>query len=201
MPGPGQGFFEILGNVFREPVFEDLPIAVGGEFFTNCRDLSLEDESVGSFINRRLNTTKIADNIASAVLHGIYAGDIYKLSIKSLLPSLWQLEAMHGSLVGGTYQLNSKGVHLIRHPDLQLAGELGRKLNRSLLSKMDNASVYTFKNGLGALSMALENKLKDNPNVEFKMNSKVSSVEHDGESDQITVSCPPWLFTKINTHS
>jgi thioredoxin reductase len=77
------------------------------------------------------------------------------------------------------------------HRDLQLASELLRtKINRSLVEKMEKASVYTFKNGIGNLSTTLVDRLTANPNVKFKLNTEVSSVEHDTESDQVTVRRP-----------
>ncbi|KAJ1965458.1 oxygen-dependent protoporphyrinogen oxidase [Dispira parvispora] len=60
----------------------------------------LGDESIFSFIQRHFGST-VADNIVSAVIHGIYAGDIRKLSVDSTLRSLKDIERRHGSVVRG----------------------------------------------------------------------------------------------------
>lgn len=56
------------------------------------------DESIENFFKRRFGNTILTDNVLSAILHGIYAGDVSKLSIKSILPKIKQLEQEHGSL-------------------------------------------------------------------------------------------------------
>ena len=57
---------------------------------------SMSDETVGSFLARRVDK-RVADNIVSAVFHGIYAGDINQLSAKTLLSMAWQLEGRYGN--------------------------------------------------------------------------------------------------------
>ncbi|TVY40724.1 Protoporphyrinogen oxidase, partial [Lachnellula occidentalis] len=185
MPGPGQNILEMGWRVFSEPVFQNVAKSLLKELVTPRRQM-LEDESVGSFLNRRFGTSSVSDNLASAVLHGIYAGDIYNLSIKSLLPAVWHLEGAYGSFLNGLMVLNSKKARIIKHRDLQLASELLRtKLKQSLVYSMDNASVYTFKKGISTLSAALVDRLKANPNVKFELNTKVGALEHDVESDKI----------------
>jgi len=187
MPGPGQNPISILYSLFTNPIYAGIISGVGGEPGRPRRRKDLEDESVGSFLNRRLEGSTVADNVASAVLHGIYAGDIYKLSIRSLLPSLWYMEGMYGSLAVGLTALSWGKKFLMSHQDMQLSSSLSDSLDTRLLYKMSNASVYTFKAGISTLSAMLEDRLKANPNVTFKMNSKLSSIEHDVQSDQITV--------------
>lgn len=52
---------------------------------------NLRDESVWSFVSRRWGR-EVADNLVSPILHGLYAGDLYSLSVKATMPSLWELE-------------------------------------------------------------------------------------------------------------
>ncbi|TVY20559.1 Protoporphyrinogen oxidase, partial [Lachnellula arida] len=187
MPGPGQGILEMGWRVWSEPVFQDVLRGLLNEALHPPR-VKLEDESVGSFLNRRFENESVADNLASAVLHGIYAGDIYNLSVKSLLPAVWHLEGAYGSILRGQLILNQKSARLIMHRDLQLASELLRKkLSQSLVNKMENASVYTFKKGISTLSAAIVDRLKANPNVKFELNTKVSALEHDLKSGKIMV--------------
>ena len=54
-------------------------LSVFKECFREKTDL--RDESIHDFISRRFNSS-VADNIVSAMVHGIYAGDSHKLSVK-----------------------------------------------------------------------------------------------------------------------
>ena len=61
------------------------------------RKESKDDESVHSFLTRRFGAAA-AENLGSAVIHGIYAGDSRELSIQAVFPSLVELEREHGAL-------------------------------------------------------------------------------------------------------
>ncbi len=60
----------------------------------------LEDESIGSFIERRLGK-EMLDVLAEPLLGGIFAGDVRELSIRSTFPQLVEMERKFGSLVRG----------------------------------------------------------------------------------------------------
>jgi protoporphyrinogen/coproporphyrinogen III oxidase len=57
-----------------------------------------EDESIGSFMRRRFGQ-EATDLLAEPLLAGIHAGDVDKLSLKSLFPRFRQAEREHGSLL------------------------------------------------------------------------------------------------------
>ena len=58
------------------------------------------DESIGSFVRRRLGREAL-DVLAEPLLGGIYAGDVETLSVRSTFPQLAELEDKHGSLIRG----------------------------------------------------------------------------------------------------
>jgi oxygen-dependent protoporphyrinogen oxidase len=58
-----------------------------------------DDESVGAFFRRRFGPDTV-DVIAQPLLGGIHAGDIERLSMRSLFPRLLELERAHGSVLG-----------------------------------------------------------------------------------------------------
>jgi oxygen-dependent protoporphyrinogen oxidase len=64
----------------------------------------LEDESVTSFVSRRMGPAFLEYGI-SALVSGIFAGDPDALSIKHAFPKVWNLEQNHGSLIGGALKL------------------------------------------------------------------------------------------------
>ncbi len=64
----------------------------------------LEDESVTSFVSRRMGSAFLEYGI-SALVSGIYAGDPDKLSLRHAFGKVWNLEQTYGSLIGGAIKL------------------------------------------------------------------------------------------------
>lgn len=64
----------------------------------------LEDESVTSFVSRRMGPAFLEYGI-SALVSGIFAGNPDVLSIKHAFPKVWNLEQNYGSLIGGALKL------------------------------------------------------------------------------------------------
>lgn len=64
----------------------------------------LADESVTSFVSRRMGSAFLEYGI-SALVSGIYAGNPDALSIRHAFPKVWNLEQTHGSLIGGAIKL------------------------------------------------------------------------------------------------
>ena len=58
----------------------------------------LEDESVASFIVRRLGR-EVLEKFAAPLAAGVYGGDPHRLSIRSTFPQLYQAEKRQGSLI------------------------------------------------------------------------------------------------------
>ncbi|KAH8155131.1 uncharacterized protein LAJ45_00140 [Morchella importuna] len=156
---------------FRLPVMKGVFSGMIGEPFRRRRPTDIEDESVGSFLTRRFNKS-LANNLASAVLHGIYAGDVDQLSAKSLFPGLWRSEEIHGSLMRGVF---GKGEETL--DDQVVRAEL-HKDNQGICSNMSSASVYTFKKGIETLSLALTKELEANPNVTIKTKFPIQGLSY-----------------------
>ncbi|KAL7273144.1 oxygen-dependent protoporphyrinogen oxidase [Rhizina undulata] len=154
----------ILGGVLIEP-------------FRKPRPKDLTDESVGSFLARRFNRN-LSDNVVSAVMHGIYAGDVDQLSAKSLLPTLWRDEGIHGNIIKGMVRNN---LELL---DDQITRAELHKDNLEIFSRIKDASVYSFKRGIESLSLALKKQLEGNPQVTIKTGSGVEGIEYDATQGQ-----------------
>lgn len=147
---------------------------------------SLTDETVGSFISRRVDP-RIADNLVSAVVHGIYAGDIYQLSAKTLLSTAWQLEGRYGSALAGYFTMNRQHREnggqtqvVLAHPyDLDAAQAMNEELDidNELMQNMHAASTFTFKGGLQQLIHTLQAAVERTGNIEMKPNSPVIKTE------------------------
>ena len=100
IPMPQLGIVNFVQTLFSEPAFQGLLWKLPLEGTVRSRDSSVDDESVGDFLARRLGS-KLVDRIVSAVFHGIYAGDVYQLSAKSLLPKQFRDELEQGSILEG----------------------------------------------------------------------------------------------------
>jgi oxygen-dependent protoporphyrinogen oxidase len=187
----------MLWNIITEPVFEGLGLGTLFEFqrprratWAQYNNPEVDDESVASFLERRLGAPDVGNNLVSAVLHGIYAGDINQLSARSLFPKLWYGEALHGSLSKAAWNNLKTQAITESYNDIILRQELQNKISQPMNVMMAGASVYAFKQGLGALSDALEKSLRSNRNVEFKMVTAIKSVQYDDQSQGISVRLP-----------
>ena len=187
MPGPGMTFFENLYNIWKEPAFDGLLDAITEDLSTDKRPDDLKDESVGAFFTRRASS-KIADNLVSAVLHGIYAGDVYKLSMRSIMPWLWNLEKEHGSISAGFWEAGSY-TSLTEHDwtMLQSLEETPEEKESSTTEKIravEKSSVFTFKKGLGELSDQLEACLNQNPMIDIQRQTLATDIRLAKETSE-----------------
>ncbi|KAH7075007.1 hypothetical protein FB567DRAFT_536005 [Paraphoma chrysanthemicola] len=162
------------------------------------RPYALSDETVGSFLERRVDK-RMANNIVSAVFHGIYAGDIWQLSAKTLLSLAWQLEGKYGSALGGFFKMQSDDPRplqlTIAHPyDIETSKALNEEVDMDLdfAKNLKEASTFTFKKGLQQLVWALQDSVENKGNVEVKVDSPVQSTKPvGGNSLQIAVASGP----------
>lgn len=116
----------------------------------------LEDESVTSFVSRRMGPAFLEYGI-SALVSGIFAGDPDALSIKHAFPKVWNLEQNYGSLIGGA---------------LKLKRERKRKGIVPFKSRM-----ISFRKGLQQLVEALA----EHENVTTRTNASISAIRQDSE--------------------
>lgn len=148
------------------------------------RPKDLQDESIASFISRRFSPI-MAQNMLSAVIHGIYSGSIDKLSIRSTFKALWEYESKAGSVVAGLL----RGVETMSANDLALQKTL-RASNLEIGEKLKNISVYSFRGGLSTLTNAISDHLKACPNITIQHNT-CHSISHNPDGTfQLTLDGP-----------
>ncbi|KAH5152461.1 hypothetical protein HBH69_140690 [Parastagonospora nodorum] len=142
----------------------------------------MTDETVGSFLARRVDE-RFANNLVSAVFHGIYAGDIWNLSAKTLLSTAWQLEGKYGSAMAGYFKMqqDEKGqLMTLAHPfDVEAAQAMNDEfdLEDEYVENLKKASTFTFKNGLQQLYQALATAVKKTGNVDIYTERPVQSTK------------------------
>jgi oxygen-dependent protoporphyrinogen oxidase len=151
----------------------------------------MTDETVGSFIERRMDK-RLANNIVSAVFHGIYAGDIWKLSARTLLSTPWQLEGRYGAALGGFARMQreqgpGQGTLVLENPhQIEAAMAMNEEFNiqKGFADKMAKASTFTFKQGVQQLITTLQKAVERTGNVDVKVNTPVQSTKplEGGES-------------------
>lgn len=188
MPGPGLSLSQNLLNILTQPVFKDFIPGLVREGFRPQRSPDLHDESVGSFMQRRLGSTHVGDNLASAVMHGIYAGDIYQLSMRSLFPGTWYREGHFGSILASMREKIFNGHDVIQLSDVRAMEEFRhRPSDIARENERFSASVYTLRHGIGALSDALVTALKANPKVRLRTNDTIKRISFDIKTDSLEV--------------
>lgn len=116
-----------------------------------------QDESLGGFLARRIGD-EIVTSIAEPLLAGIYAGDLYKLSLQATFPQFAEYERKHGSII------------------------LGSRHNRAIMAEKNKgkqpATFMTFRQGLTSMVEALQSALTD---ITVRTETKVEALEkHNG---------------------
>ena len=143
-----------------------LPAILRESFKRANRSPTAKDESVDSFLTRRFGET-FARVFGSALVHGIYATDSRKLSVRAAFPSMWDAEERgRGSLVLG----------LLVPGRAPKAEEEKYELGRTL-EMMDGVSVYSFRDGMETLTKALEERLRSAANVSILMDTRISGIK------------------------
>ncbi|KAI1077931.1 Protoporphyrinogen oxidase [Whalleya microplaca] len=212
----------LLYVLVTEPLFSGL---LGGLLrsilFSTPRPPDLHDESIGSFLARRFGH-RFVDNLASAVANGLYAGDVYRLSAKALLPGLWELEmraeeekrrgrggflgAMLQSARGRSYQTNAQGVSDVslavrsRQREDDLIARLRRGSAGELETSLRDTSVFSFRRGLQELPSALEAALRRAKNVHLHIGTSVKKVSQRDGGLALSISGQNKTITQPFTH-
>ena len=156
-----------LLSLITSPLSGKLFGGIQRDFWTAYNRPNAEDESVDAFFARRFGP-EFSRIFASALVHGIYATDSRKLSLRAAYPMLWRAEAYGGgSVVWGA---------LKPKPKAPAGNPVSYELGSTLPRVMKDAAVYSFKDGLSTLSNALVDTLRSRGNVEIRIGDPISSI-------------------------
>ena len=149
------------------------------------------DESVDAFFSRRFGPT-LADEMISAMIHGIYAGDTRRLSVRAVFPQLWEAEREWGSVVlagllgGWARHRGWKPKSPWRLQAEQDASEMERikiglaarhaEGGHRLVHALEHASVWGLRGGIETLTDQLRTNLEQQ-GVEFWLGNDRGAVE------------------------
>lgn len=196
MPGPGSSLLQNISNILSEPVFKGTIAGILSEVTKSQRPADLQDESIGSFLARRFGST-LTNNVVSAIFHGIYAGDIYKLSARAIVPSLWAIERRSNSVVKGLLEQAFGGLQPVAASDLDLIRTLrSQPIVSDKLEVVKKSSVFTFKGGIGELADKLESKLDESDNVLILENTTVGQIKLRSDAAGEKVRAPLMVFIR-----
>ena len=142
------------------------------------KQIGVEDESIDSLVRRRLGPG-VAENMVSAMVHGIYAADSRMLSARSTFPVLWDAEQTRGSIVLGML----RGAKLDAEAQEKKAKEKAEwdEIRSDIRGLKDKWSLYGLKGGIGALEKELERNLR-RAGVEFRLGEGVEKLEKTSQN-------------------
>jgi protoporphyrinogen/coproporphyrinogen III oxidase len=147
------------------------------------RPEGLQDESIASFFRRRFSK-HIAQNFVSALIHGVYAGDYERLSIRSsFLSTLWDME--------------TAGKRFMTRPieEEALSAEIKAGLGLDLLRTAAQSRMYTFSEGSEMLGRKLRESVEDK--VKIRRDSPVQSIKMDGDDIKIRTPLKTQSFSHV----
>lgn len=129
------------------------------------------DESIRQFINRRFGSPQLADNIVSAIMHGIYSGDVDRLSVRATLGGLVDLEEKHGSIIRGAFKKREPkhDAVLQKYEEMHSTGDLAQKLKEFPIIRLHG--------GLQQFPEAVAQHLEKQPNVHLHYKTPISSID------------------------
>ncbi|KAL4955372.1 hypothetical protein BDW69DRAFT_121246 [Aspergillus filifer] len=214
VPSPQKGaaplrqIVDLIRTLYREPLFRPLLWSILAEPWKRPPENVPHDESVMEFVSRCFGP-KVADNLASSVFHGIYAGNIDELSAGVLLRGLRDAERnaartlLGGALIGWLRQA-AQGETLFGVDDLSVMDTLIKTKSASHRNRLrelaKGTSTLTFKNGVAQLVETLTAALKRSDKVEILTNADVTGISQDEQTQDLTVECRPENKSRVHDH-
>lgn len=172
--------FKSAVKFFQNDIFKGGFKSILREPFVRTKLGENEDQSIREFFKRRFGSTLLCDNILSAIVHGIYAGDVGKLSVRSLFPRLVKLEES-GSIIKGMIKSSYLKPEPLKMDDSLKAYESLISPKADLLAlknKLKPFPIIKLQNGLQQFPIKLASYLtKSNPNVTIEYESNIKLAD------------------------
>ena len=179
---------QLIKNLKDEPAFENALSSVINLYKPRqAPEKEVNDISVGHYLERRFGSRSLVDNLMSAMIHGIYGGDVWKLNLDSS-PLRWRKRAVHGQA--------EKGVKVMPTADVELLNAMAHEQRRAVVGLWTHGwskgqvgqdpEWFWFKDGFKTLTDALAANLMKNPNITIKMSEPVTSLLYNA-ADQVAL--------------
>jgi oxygen-dependent protoporphyrinogen oxidase len=147
-----------------------------------------EDETVSDFVSRRLGREAL-EKLIDPMVSGVFAGDPYRMSIRSCFPRIKELEDEYGSLLKAMIRI----------------GKERKKAKGSGVSAAPSGNLTSFYNGAQTITDAIAGKLGDR----LLLGVSVEGIERDGgnyrlhtsrgnfDTDIAVLASPAFVTSKI----
>ncbi|KAL2874034.1 oxygen-dependent protoporphyrinogen oxidase [Colletotrichum sp. CLE4] len=184
-------------NVFREAAFKGI---IPGFLNLMWRRKKAREEvkpidmSVADFIATYTGRPELVDNLASAMIHGIWGGDADKLSMRSFMPGPWHrfFDKPFPEDNCLSFPRSEVGVLATLGADEGL---------RSYLKMAQKDQLVFFEKGMSSLPDTIAEHLRRRKNVTFKMGEPVTGLEYDRKGKKVMLSSPnstsPTAYDKV----
>ncbi|KAJ6445616.1 protoporphyrinogen oxidase [Purpureocillium lavendulum] len=174
-----------LAEFVREPLFLESFWAGLGFLLrrvtrSRSRSVPLKDMSISEWLRDISMSRTVGDNIASAMVHGIYGGDIDLLSARSVFDRFYW----------GYYLPNmGPGVRQMTAREEVLMSSFAKDPQIRRMALKPKGSLLHFGGaGMESLPRALANALEAQPNVEIRKGNPVSNISYDKEAQKVEIS-------------
>lgn len=176
---------EILAFLSHPSITRGIKLAPFRDLLAPSRNPSVRDESVESYITRRFGA-KVSERFVSAIMRGIYAGDVSELSARSVarLGKMYPTEVDNPSVVSSAMTGSGRRADmyaaqaqmLLLHAILDLPFE-------DAVREMSKYSLCVFKDGIQSFAELLERDLVENvKNVHLLKRNTVSELRASQDS-------------------
>ncbi|KAI1100502.1 hypothetical protein F4804DRAFT_344694 [Jackrogersella minutella] len=196
--------FSVLYSFITEPLFSGafksyLNMSAAGKKSRTDMKMSAalaeklaQDQSIGDFFTELFGDDRLVKNVMSGMIHGIYGGDIYKLSVRhSIFDTIWL----------NTMVFRFRGIDWMNHKDFVLQSDILRSRYRhvvkSLAQKAVDWNIFMFEDGLLTLVNGFAKTLREQ-NVTVKTGSKVTSLVYENRKMSVTTADKPGRATQYD---
>lgn len=183
MPHPSMGILDIVRTVLTEPIFEGLIPSIAGSYLRAPDRRGHGDMSIGAFIARHYGRD-VVDNLASAMIHGIYAGDVWDLSVDMIMPEI----------VMGIVNRPNRFVIFDRGwwklEDAELVSKWSKTepvVGEELERRLNGCSTFAFRGGMGQLVTKLVEVLRERENVELRLGRFAAAFVAEDSDQKVEV--------------
>ncbi|OHE99551.1 protoporphyrinogen oxidase [Colletotrichum orchidophilum] len=184
-------------NVFREAAFKGIIPGFLNVMWRRSQarqEHRPSDMSVSDFIARYVGRPELTDNLASAMIHGIWGGDADKLSMRSFMPGPWHR----------FFNMPASKEDWILFPrsEVGLLHTLGVDPElRGYLKSAQKDQLVFFEKGMSSLPNTIAERLRKRKNVTIKMGEPVTGLEYDCKGSKVLLSSPksasPTSYDKV----
>ncbi|PHQ34272.1 protoporphyrinogen oxidase [Rhodopirellula bahusiensis] len=165
------------------------------ERFVPRRADSVTDESVGSFVRRRLGN-ECLNNIVAPLVAGIYTADVDRLSMAATMKPIWDMETNDGSLAKATLRRIRTGEDSTEQASSGARYEKFRAFPNGMKQWMDMLADFVGRENI-RLNTAVRS-IVPRPNHRYQLNIETEcSDQSSQEFDQVVVSTPAHVAANL----